>query len=192
MALNKEIVITPLIQEVPTYQEYSAADLNNLNGQYLPSTFVPYNDIVEFFAYDLNGRLLYQDYNFTDYRIPDTGLGIIADSSQNQFNDLSIQTSNNKASQITLLPEENTLKYVDTTGQFNIYYNFFRNILDSSYITTYFIKEISSDRTELRLGSNDIPADSITISTNLYLEKLNNSSLVSDFYLKIIYYFVLI
>ena len=185
MALNKEIIITPLIQEVPTYQEYSAADLNNLNGQYLPSTFVPYNDIVEFFAYNLNGRLLYQDYNFTDYRIPDTGLGIIADSSQNQFNDLSIQTSNNKASQITLLPEENTLKYVDTTGQFNIYYNFFRNILDSSYITTYFIKEISSDRTELRLGSNDIPADSITISTNLYLEKLNNSSLVSDFYLNL-------
>ena len=113
MALNKEIIITPLIQEVSTYQEYSFSDLNNLSGGYFPSSFVPYKDTVEFFAYDLNGRLVYQDYNFTDYQLPDTGLGVVASGS-----------TNNKSSQITLLPEQNTLRYVSTTGQYNIYYNF--------------------------------------------------------------------
>jgi len=174
MALNKEIIITPLTQEVSTYQEYSPSDLNNLNGNYFPSTFIPYKDTVEFFAYDLNGRLVYQDYNFTDYQLPDTGLGVVASGS-----------TNNESSQITLLPEQNTLRYVSTTGQYNIYYNFFRNILDSSYATTYVIQEISSDRTELRLRSNDIPTDSIIISANSYLEQLNSSSVVYDFYLNL-------
>ena len=60
MALNKNIVVTPLSIEPLTVQGYSAADLANLNSQFLPSTFIPFEDIVEFYGYDLNGNLITQ------------------------------------------------------------------------------------------------------------------------------------
>lgn len=60
MALNKNIIVSPLSAEPSTVQNYSAADLANLNSQLLPSTFTPFEDVVEFYGYDLNGNLIAQ------------------------------------------------------------------------------------------------------------------------------------
>ena len=114
MALNKNIVVTPLSIEPATVQGYSVADLNNLNSQFLPSTFIPFEDVVEFYGYDLNGNLITQNLNFIDYGFPATGLGTVASSSQNQFNDTSIPQSNNKSSEVRLNPGQNVLDLVGT------------------------------------------------------------------------------
>ena len=185
MALNKNIIVSPLSIEPPTVQGYSAADLANLNSQFIPSTFIPFKDIVEFYGYDLNGNLITQNLDFRDYQFPSTGLGIVASGSQNQFNDTSIPQSDNKASEIRLDPGQNVLDLVGTRGQFNVYYNFSRPILGSTFQQTYVISDISSDRTELRFISNDIPESTTTETVALYQEKQRSAELISDFYLNL-------
>ena len=44
-------------------------------------------------------------------------------------------------------------------GTFFSTYNFYRKLLSSDIDTNYYISEISSDRTEVRLNSNVIPND---------------------------------
>ena len=185
MALNKNIIVSPLSIEPSTVQGYSAADLANLNSQLLPSTFIPFEDVVEFYGYDLNGNLITQNLDFRDYQFPSTGLGTVASGSQNQFNDISIPQSDNKASEIRLDPGQNVLDLVGTRGQFNVYYNFSRPILGSTFQQTYVISDISSDRTELRFISNDIPESTTTETVALYQEKQRSAELISDFYLNL-------
>ncbi len=185
MALNKNIIVSPLSAEPSTVQNYSAADLVNLNSQFLPSTFIPFEDVVEFYGYDLNGNLIAQNLDFRDYQFPNTGLGTVASGSENQFNDISIPQSNNKATEISLNPGQNVLDLMGTRGQFNVYYNFSRPILGSTFQQNYVISEISSDRTELRFISNDIPESVTTETVTLYKEKIQSATLISDFYLNL-------
>jgi len=185
MALNKNIIVSPLSVEPSTVQNYSDADLANLNSQLLPSTFIPFEDVVEFYGYDLNGNLVAQNLDFRDYQFPNTGLGTVASGSQNQFNDVSIPQSNNKATEISLDPGQTTLNLLGTRGQFNVYYNFSRPILGSTFQQTYVISDISSDRTELKFISNDILKSVITETVTLYKEKTQSAELISDFYLNL-------
>jgi len=185
MALNKNIIITPLSSDPSTVQGYSITDLVNLNSQFLPSTFTPFEDIVEFYGYDLNGNIIAQNLDFRDYDFPNTGLGTVASGSENQFNDISIPQSNNKATEIRLNPGENVLNLVGTRGQFNVYYNFLRPLLGSNFTENYIISEISSDRTEIRFISNDIPESVTTETVALYKEKIQSAELISDFYLNL-------
>ena len=185
MALNKNIIVSPLSAEPSTVQNYSDADLANLNSQLLPSMFIPFEDVVEFYGYDLNGNLVAQNLDFRDYKFPNTGLGTVASGSQNQFNDVSIPQSNNKASEISLDPGQTTLDLLGTRGQFNVYYNFSRPILGSTFQQTYVISDISSDRTELKFISNDILESITTETVALYKEKIQSAELISDFYLNL-------
>lgn len=185
MAINKNIVVSPLSAEPSTVQNYSEADLANLNSQFLPSTFIPFEDVVEFYGYDLNGNLIAQNLDFRDYTFPNTGLGTVASGSENQFNDVSIPQSNNKATEIRLNPGQNVLDLIGTRGQFNVYYNFSRPILGSTFQQNYVISEISSDRTELKFISNDIPESVTTETVALYKEKIQSTELISDFYLNL-------
>ena len=185
MAINKNIIVSPLSVEPSTVQNYSPADLSNLNSQLLPSTFIPFEDVVEFYGYDLNGNLIAQNLDFRDYQFPSTGLGIVASGSANQFNDTSIPQSNNKATEISLDPGQTALDLLGTRGQFNVYYNFSRPILGSTFQQTYVISDISSDRTELRFISNDILESVITETVALYQEKQRSAELISDFYLNL-------
>ena len=47
----------------------------------------------------------------------------------------------------------------------------------------YFIKEISPDRTELRLASNVISNDDLTTLANQFKAEINSSEYFQDFYL---------
>ena len=87
-------------------------------------------DVVEFFLYDYNFNIVFLDYNFTDYRVIDNIL--------------------------TINPEQDVLNYVGEDGLYYLTYNFLSNRLNSSVSDSYYIREISTDRTELRLDSNII------------------------------------
>ena len=68
-------------------------------------------------------------------------------------------------------------------GTYQISYNFYRKQLSSNVTEKYFISEISSDRTEIRLDSNVIVNELIISSSNSFIQTRENSEYFVDFYL---------
>ena len=62
-------------------------------------------------------------------------------------------------------------------------YNFYRKRLSSSPQSTYFISEISSNRTEIRLDSNIINREDIISSTNEFISYREEDETFPDFYI---------
>ena len=140
-----------------TYQDYSSQDETLIPSFEVSSSFDQSTDTVEFYLYDYNSNIIFLDYNFTDYRVIDNIL--------------------------TINPEQDVLNYVGEDGLYYLTYNFLSNRLNSSADSTYYIKEISADRTELRLDSNIISNLDIVTSTTLFTEEINLTNYKLDFYL---------
>ena len=140
-----------------TYQDYSLQDETLIPSFEVSSSFNQSTDIVEFYLYDYNSNIIFLDYNFTDYRVIDNIL--------------------------TINPEQDVLNYVGEDGLYYLAYNFLSNRLNSSADSPYYIKEISTDRTELRLDSNVISNLDIITSTALFTEEINLTTYKLDFYL---------
>jgi hypothetical protein len=140
-------------------QTYSPEDNALIFSTTVDSIFNSSTDIVEYFIYDLNGNILSENVNgYPSYYI------------------------NNDV--ITLTPEENLKDAGFTEGNYNTLYNFLRPKLGSNSLNRYFISEISSDRTEIRLDTTVIPNDVVVSSTNeLYSEIINSTGSYYDFYL---------
>ena len=147
--------INPLTFEL---QEYSSEDTSLITNLESQTSFNPQTDKVEYFIYDLNNQLLYEDLNFSGYKLIDNIL--------------------------TLYPEENLLFQDFNEGQYNTVYNFVSPKLASSPDTPYFISEISSDGTEVRLDTTSIP-DILVVSSSLELISniTNSTGSYYDFYL---------
>ena len=72
-------------------------------------------------------------------------------------------------------PQKNLENSGYDLGTYNILYAFYRKRLSSNLAEKYFISNISSDRTEIRLDSNIIPNDIIISSTNEFIQYRENS-----------------
>ena len=140
-----------------TYQDYSLQDETLIPSFDVSSSFKQNEDVVEFFLYDYNSNIVFLDYNFTDYRV---------------INNI-----------LTINPEQDVLNYVGEDGLYYITYNFLSNRLNSSVSDSYYIKELSTDRTELRLDSNVISNLDIIASTNLFIDEIKVAQYKLDFYL---------
>ena len=140
-------------------QTYSQEDNALIFSTTIDSIFNSSTDVVEYFIYNLNGNILSENVNgYPSYYI------------------------NNNI--ITLTPEENLKDAGFTEGNYNTLYNFLRPKLGSNSLNRYFISEISSDRTEIRLDTTVIPNDVVISSTNeLYSEIINSTGSYYDFYL---------
>ncbi len=69
-------------------------------------------------------------------------------------------------------------------GQYNVVYNFINNEVSSSFFQRYYIDEISSDGTEIRLNTTQIPNAGVIAGANALLSKIqNNPGTYFDFYL---------
>jgi hypothetical protein len=139
-------------------QEYSPQDTNLITSTGIQTTFDPNLDNVEYFIYDLNKNILFQDANYPDYGFSN---GVIL-----------------------LDPEKDLRNKGYTEGNYNTSYNFVKTKLGSTSVDTYFISQISPDRTEIRLDTTRIPNDVVvTSSIALTLEIANSSRGYYDFYL---------
>ena len=113
-------------------QEYSASDNSLITSFNIDTIFDPSTDYLEYFIYDLNGNILVQNVSgYPGYKL----------------------INNN----IVLNPEADLKAYGFEEGQYNTVYNFLSPKLASNSFNTYFISEISSDRTELRLDTPLVP-----------------------------------
>ena len=130
---------------------YSVSDENLIANQEVTSTFNPESDYVEYYVYGLNNSLLYP--SLEDGTIPYSLYSLLD-------NDIYID------------PSLDLQTYGFEQGGYNTLYNFYSNRLSSSFSSQYFISEISSDRTEIRLDSNDIEdADIISSVTDFIAER---------------------
>ena len=104
----------------------------------ISSLFNPEESKVEFFIYDLNNNLLIVDNNYRNWKSTQ-------DPSLAQTGEIST---------LEVKPREDVIQYGFDTGEVNTIYNFINYSLDSSPNSPYYISDISSDRTELRLKTN--------------------------------------
>ncbi len=152
--------ITPINPFDFSTELYSISDESLITSLIEENQFDPTTDYVEFIAYDLNNNQVYpggSNLSFTNYAIID--------------NDIYVN------------PEQDLQLGSIDTGTVNVLYNFLRYRLSSTPESTYYISEISSDRTEIRLKSNIISTEEIIKSTNEFISYREQDETFPDFYL---------
>jgi hypothetical protein len=141
---------------------YSVSDETLIANQEVTSTFNPETDYIEYYIYGLNNSLLYP--SLEDGTVPYSLYSILN-------NDVYID------------PSLDLQTFGFDQGGYNVLYNFYSNRLSSSFSTQYFISEISSDRTEIRLDSNDIEDEDIISSVNAFIAERQADEFYPDFLL---------
>jgi hypothetical protein len=155
-----EIVnINPINPFTFELQEYSVSDSSLITSFNVDTTFNPNVDYLEYFIYDLNGNILVQNVSgYPGYTLVDNN--------------------------IVLDPEADLKAYGYSEGQYNTLYNFLSPKLGSNSFNNYYISEISSDRTEVRLDTTSIPNDLVISSSLELINNITNSTgSYYDFYL---------
>jgi len=140
-------------------QEYSSTDELLISNFFINNISFTTSDIIEYHIYDFNKNLVNSDLNFKRYSLLDNNLNIDIQS--------------------------DLVYYGFGEGQYKTLYNFVTNIFNSSKDNYYYISEISSDRTELRLSSTIINSLTIEEGYNTFVSKSNASSYYLDFYLNL-------
>jgi hypothetical protein len=156
--------INPITFEIQTYspQDISAMSPETVNPVFDPSK----GDYVEYTIISPDNSFQVTDQNLENIIITSTNASTGA-----VFN-------------IDLDPERDLKNKGFTNGEYNVVYNFLRNQLSSSSDNRpFFVKEISPDRTELRLASNILSNDELITLTNEFKTQLNSSEYFQDFYL---------
>ena len=143
-------------------EEYSVADENLISSIEIETLFDPQTDYIEYFVYNPNnGGQVNPPFdspaNYNNYTLEDNILAIN--------------------------PEEDLFINGFEEGTYNTFYNFLSLRLSSNFSQRYYISEISADRTEVRLTSNDISTEEIIASTTEYIQERNSAEFFPDFYL---------
>lgn len=146
-------------------------ELNPLDKQLVVSNFInssfgAKNDYMELFIYDQSGQLLDQDYDAFDY-----------------YPYLLNNPQNNTFSALTLEPEKDLKNRGFNRGNLNIQYNFYTKLFNSQFGTFYWIKEISTSRTELKLASQALPNSVIRDGFARYQTYISTKNYYPIFYL---------
>ena len=153
------------ISQISPSSPYNSKDNILLNPITAEATFNPDLDYIEYVVMTSGGSFKNVDYNYRSYSFPVNGT----------------VTSNN-IRDIDIDPLDDLIKRGYGAGGFNSYYNFYRNQLGTSFSNqNLFIKEISADRTELKLrASNPVNQTDILAFKN---EVTSPSPYYTDFYL---------
>jgi hypothetical protein len=150
------IKIVGEILDTQRVNRYDADDLNLLSPFLIKEDFGQQNDYIEYFVYDAGGNLLNINYSYKDFKLPPT-------SYVDPSGSLPI---------IEIDPVKDLQNLGYSSGEFRVQYNFFNNKISDPQQSGLFIKEISADRTELRLGS--------TVLTNEQIES-GSLSLINEY-----------
>lgn len=149
---------------VPTHQQYSDVDLSLISNIDINSNFNPSMDYIEYFIYDLNNNIIISEYNYQEYNTTPTSPLLLENTSSG------LNVLNN----ITVDPEsEFSFNDFYSPGSYIINYNFYEKLGDSSPENTFYISEISPDRTEIRILNS-------RATTNFKVEE-NVNSILSRF-----------
>jgi hypothetical protein len=148
-------------------QTYSPQDISAMSPEIVSPAFDP-------------SKGDYVEYTITS---PDNSFQI-TDQNLDSVTITSTDASTGAVFNVDLDPERDLKNKGFTNGEYNVVYNFLRKELNSSSDNrAYFIKEISPDRTELRLASNIFSNDELVSLVNGFKSNSNSSEYFQDFYL---------
>jgi hypothetical protein len=141
------------------YQEYSLDDTSLITSNDVDVSFNPEVDYIEYYVFSLNNNIFFENTEgFPRYKLIDN--------------------------QVSIDPIEDLRSTGFQQGSYNTLYNFLKRRLGSNPFSTYYIDEISSDRTEIRLNTTSIPNEEVILSTNEFINTIQSSSFdYIDFYL---------
>tara|TARA_R100001509_G_scaffold31799_1_gene16895 strand:- start:571 stop:4305 length:3735 start_codon:yes stop_codon:yes gene_type:complete len=146
-------------------QGYKDQDNNLISSQEINTSF-SIKSYIELNVYNSNNELLLNDPSFSQYRIINDGQSALT----------------NEVSKIELDPENALISLGLNQGEFITYFNFLNKQIGSEFKNLY-ISEISSDRTEIRLDSNDLSNEDLTNQTLELIQQRENSDYFLDFYI---------
>ncbi len=167
MATNVSASLSSINPNTLFFDGYELSDQSIIPNENIISSFIPFEDKVEYFVYDLNKNLISGVNNFTDYTLAQN-------PSSNEDNDTST---------VELSPINDLINRGIDSGRLYTVYNFIRHQLSSDSNNKYYISEISSDRTELRLKSNTIINEDIITSFQQLKLELDSSDFFDEFYI---------
>jgi hypothetical protein len=149
------------IENIPTTElvplDYKPQDTSLIVSFDSASVFDPQTDYIEYHIYNGARQLVDNLDSLDSYRLYDNKLNIS--------------------------PEKDLESRGYTQGKYYTYYNFLTPLLSSSIDRTYYISEISSDRTELRLSSNIILGGDIVDGTEALISRIEQAPYYEDFYI---------
>jgi len=157
--LNISASITPIDPSSLFNDGFELQDQNIIPNLEIPGAFDPELNDIELFIYDYNLNLLYSNYEFTNWK----------------YNE-----DNNNL--LELYPIHDAYDRGFTNGILYNIYNFINLELNSSFETPYYLSEISSDRTEIRIKSNFLSNEDIESSYINLKNKIESSDYFDEFY----------
>jgi hypothetical protein len=127
-------------------------------------------DYIEMNIYDLNNKFLFQVSPFLNFKIPPTSL-----SEDGQL-----------TKDLDFSPDVDLNNLNITVGNFITEYNILRPKIINTNNKIFFIKEISSDRTELRISTNNIIYNEVLDNSVLsYIDEIQSLGYFKEFYINI-------
>ena len=155
--MEDKIIINQVNPETFEFQDYSTSDESLIVSNDLDTAFSSSIDYIEAYIYDENQNQVSFQVPFTNYSITE--------------------------GHVVLTPSNDLERLGFDQGSYYITYNFYRPKLASTLNTQYYINEISSDRTEIRLDSTQIN-DALLISSSLeFIEYRETADYFVDFLL---------
>ena len=179
------------ITSVSTVSRYDIEDTNLIPSENIQTYFGNEGDYIEYYIYDIGGNLLDINYNYLNYKLPSSNNlipGVKNDINvNNQINSSSFTPVLNDTGSLYPVIEIDPIKDIQnrgySSGEFKVTYNIFNRTLSNIQDKALFIKEISQDRTEIRLASVSLTNDEIENIVNKVINKINNSTYNIDYLL---------
>ena len=164
MEENNNIVINQVDPTTFEYQQYTEKDTVLISSSRLDTVFSSSTDYIEYYAYAQDRSLIFPSAN----------------SVPSVFNNTNYQVINGD---VLINPVQDLENLGYDQGIFFSTYNFYRKRLFSDINRNYYIDEISSDRTEVRLKSSVIDNEVIIASTEEFINYREEQDYFVDFYL---------
>jgi hypothetical protein len=142
------------------FDKYDTIDSSLIASRDYIRQFGLKEDYVEYHVYTKNGNLLYSNYNYTDYKIPGTLQG----------------AANTYTEELEFFPGDVVESLGFTYGTYNVQFNVYRKKVVDINQKVFFIKEISNDRKELRISSNDLSNLTLEEGVINFLYEIQSSS----------------
>jgi hypothetical protein len=155
--MEEQVKILPINPDTFETQEYNSSDRELLTVSTLDTAFSESSDYIELAIYDENQNLIEEVSNLTTFTV--------------------------KKGDVLLNPEQDLINLGLDIDSYFSNYTFYRRRLSSSSTQKYFIDNISSNRTEIELSSNQISEEDIISSTNEFIQYREDANYFVDFYL---------
>ena len=155
---------------------YELTNQNVIESTDYEGSFIQNKNNIEFYIYDSSKTLIYSDYNFFQYNT------VVTADSRDEY-DVKTGRTDTRINEVVLQPERDITNQGFSNGNMYAVYNFINPELGSSIDIPYYLAEISSDRTEIRLKSNSISTGEMKSTSISLQQRLSDTTFFDEIYI---------